>query len=173
MPDELTHSEDLSPTGRRRREAILSAALAVAAGRRQRRRTLRLTAATAIAGVVVVAAVAGVVSRQSTPVIVHRPQTPPTTTVAVAPATLPAATQPAVKPSPEPRPRQVVIEVFHTDPTLVARLSVPQTPGGWEVIGTDELLRQLDRIGLAGGVVVRNGKSRVWFRPAEMPHSPG
>jgi len=65
-----------------------------------------------------------------------------------------------------PRPNRIAIEVIRSDPALVDRLAIPAGPPTWESIGTDELLRQLDRIGLAGGIVVKNGKRQVWFHAA-------
>lgn len=61
---------------------------------------------------------------------------------------------------------EVTITNLRTDPTLVDRLAVPRTVGGWETISTDELLRELHKSGLSGGVVVRQGKPTVWFSPS-------
>ena len=63
-----------------------------------------------------------------------------------------------------PAPKPVTITTVRTDPNLLAELAVPRSSGGWQRIGTDELLRELDRVGLAGGVVVQGGKPRLWFR---------
>jgi hypothetical protein len=82
------------------------------------------------------------------------------------------ATRPAGGVPPTPRvvagptrtPATVTITTIKTNPNLLAELAVPRWADGWRRIGTDELLRELGRSGLAGGVVVRDGKPQLWFR---------
>lgn len=111
----------------------------------------------------------------------HAPTPPTAVTPPVAPPT--KAPAPAVPPrSPEvvtapvapsdpvrlvkPPRMNIRIETVRTDPALVNRLAIPRTVGGWETIGTDELLRQLGDHGLAGGVIVRDGRTTIWFSAA-------
>ena len=160
-------SPELSAAGRRRREEILALATRQASVLRRRRAMRRVSGA---AAVLLGATVVALIVRNSefnrpAPIADPSPVTQPIPTQV---AVTPVAPRPSVvttAPASRPSRSAVVIQTIRTDPTLVDRLAVPRQIGGWETIGTDELLGELKAVGLAGGVVVRDGRSTVWFKP--------
>lgn len=137
----------LSPAGRRRRDAILDAALAAGRRRRTRRRATRGTA--------VLLALAAVVMTGR--LIDPRPAPPPAL-VKVMPAPHPPLPPRPGPPSVPAAPPPVVIERIETDPTIARRLAVQSVPPRWEVLDDAGLVRELAAAGEPAGIVRVNGR---------------
>jgi hypothetical protein len=135
----IEHDESMSPQEfRSRREQILMLALDAARRRRRRRRTVTRGAIAATA--LVVATLAGLMSRiQRSP----KPGQPLDAIVITEPA----------------GPTRVIVEHFHTDPTIISRLALKPRSPRWQTIGDDELLMSLASAGRESGLIQVDGRA--------------
>jgi hypothetical protein len=137
---------ELSPHGRARREQILQMAIQQARRRRRRRLAIRSGA------IAMVLLTIGLVVLRGPRSVPHPSET---TTVN---STLSAA--PVLNPEPAAK---IVIERVETDPTIVRRLAVQQTPPRWQRLDDDHLLQELAQAGKPAGLVKINGQATLVF----------
>ena len=129
-------SENLSPAGMARREAILHQTLQIVRRRRRRRQALQLTAGLAV---VVLASV-----------LIRLPQYP--REVTPLPGGGPAIVDGGSS-VPLPRPPGPVVQVIAPDPDICTRLAAPDLPPTWRTIDDDQLLAALAETGHPAGLV--------------------
>ena len=165
----MTSDKDqpLSLAGRRRRQEILAIASDAARSRARRQKATRSIGVIAVAGAI--AAVVWPLAAPRSPISPPTAVTPPVSQPSTAVAPVLADALPTIHIVRQSRPN-IVVQTIATDTTLVDRFAVRPSAGGWEAIGTDELLQQLSANGLAGGVVVRDGKPTIWFSAAADGH---
>jgi hypothetical protein len=67
-------------------------------------------------------------------------------------------------PTPQNSPQSIVISRISDDPTIVARLSVPEPPNIIQRIGDDQLLDELAKASEPAGLAYVNGKAVLMYR---------
>jgi hypothetical protein len=141
---------ELSPSGRERREQILTMAIQQARQRRRRRLVIRGGA------VAIVLLAIGLAALRLPRPVPHPIELP---IVKLVPPATPAPNRAPVA--------KIVIERIQTDPTIASRLAVPQTPPRWQRLDDDNFLQELAQAGKPAGLVKISGREMLVFhRPS-------